>query len=694
MAPIITVTDRNGKEYEFVKADPKSGAIKDVYFSPDRTYVVAFFRKTPDENGRRRLEKIVGEYHDRIFNRIGGEYWSATFCWPKAIVDYNEEIPGEDGKESKTLHKVGVVMPCYDKVFYFRSGQEKECKWWGSAKNFNRFVEPDEKGSLKGFIMACLEVSRAIRRLHMAGLAHSDLSYKNCLIDPVEGRGCVIDVDGLVVPNLFHPDVLGTRDFMAPEVVATKDLPKNERVLPDSQTDLHSLAVLIYLCLLHRHPLRGSKIFNQEDDKAQEKMEMGEGALFIEHPTDASNRRVVARNEELGRPWVDPEQTPYTICGPYLKKLFDRAFIKGLHSRLDRPTAAEWEDALAKTLDLLLPCANPRCVKHQFVFDGQGKPVCPYCGTVYKDVIPVLEYKSSRNGIDYRDEDRKMVCYDGKEIFQWHVDKNLAYNEKITEEQKKRIGYFEKKDDEWLLHNEGIENLYDMTNQRSIPCGETVRISESMRLSLFDKQHSYIAQVSLLNTARRGGKGEAGMRLSLDFSEFDASKKHDRIDGALRACQSFRLPIATVGKPYRAVVSFSGLRDAAGRDLAVSVLDFFGFGEFGLVCSVERDDVVISGTPTREYDGRVDLYISGKFRSSFKFEGKTSIPGEFKFSNVHIAKGFSIKTNTDSLNVPSKDIDSPRAVPEPPAPPPILDEGFGNSDGNDETSLGDDRSAY
>jgi tRNA A-37 threonylcarbamoyl transferase component Bud32 len=28
-------------------------------------------------------------------------------------------------------------------------------------------------------------IARAVRRMHAAGLAHSDLSYKNILIDPV-----------------------------------------------------------------------------------------------------------------------------------------------------------------------------------------------------------------------------------------------------------------------------------------------------------------------------------------------------------------------------------------------------------------------------------------------------------------------------------------------------------------------------
>jgi serine/threonine protein kinase len=39
--------------------------------------------------------------------------------------------------------------------------------------------------------------------LHSAGLAHSDLSYANVLIDPATGSANIIDIDGLVVPGKF-----------------------------------------------------------------------------------------------------------------------------------------------------------------------------------------------------------------------------------------------------------------------------------------------------------------------------------------------------------------------------------------------------------------------------------------------------------------------------------------------------------
>jgi hypothetical protein len=73
------------------------------------------------------------------------------------------------------------------------------------------------------------------------------------LINPL----VLIDLDGLVVPNLFPAEVIGTPGFIAPEVLSTKHLNKADpnRKLPNRLTDLHALPILIYMLLLHRHPL-------------------------------------------------------------------------------------------------------------------------------------------------------------------------------------------------------------------------------------------------------------------------------------------------------------------------------------------------------------------------------------------------------------------------------------------------------
>lgn len=103
-----------------------------------------------------------------------------------------------------------------------------------------------------------------------------------------------------------------------------------------------------------------------------------EKALFIEHPSDKSNRPKMNQVSKWDQYWADVDKLPYTITGPYLSKLFDRAFIDGLHNPMARPTAEEWETAILKTSDLIQPFSNPSCDQKWFVFDNTSSPRCPF----------------------------------------------------------------------------------------------------------------------------------------------------------------------------------------------------------------------------------------------------------------------------------------------------------------------------
>ncbi|MDE6769119.1 MAG: kinase, partial [Muribaculaceae bacterium] len=62
MAKTIKLTATDGTPVEFVDEVIGSGAMKDVYFSPDKSYVVGFFRQPQDANAKDRLQNIVGKY--------------------------------------------------------------------------------------------------------------------------------------------------------------------------------------------------------------------------------------------------------------------------------------------------------------------------------------------------------------------------------------------------------------------------------------------------------------------------------------------------------------------------------------------------------------------------------------------------------------------------------------------------------
>ena len=480
MAQTIKLNANDGSQVEFVDEIIGSGAMKDVYFSPDKSYVVAFFREKQDANAKARLEDITGRYREKIFNQVGGKYWEDLFCWPTKMVEWNG--------------KLGIVCPSYQAKFFFSGGkfkgQEKQGKWFASAKLMNKFVEPDQKGNFLTRVHMCIKIARAVRRMHAAGLAHSDLSYKNVLVDPISGSAAIIDLDGLVVPGKYPPDVMGTPDFVAPEVLETKGLPLRDsnRKHPDIKTDRHALAVLIYMYLLNRHPLRGGRVCDLDPAKDEE-LSMGAKALFIEHPTDKSNRPKVNQMNPSELPQGDVTKRPYALCGPYLKALFDKAFIDGLHDPMKRPSADEWESALVRTTDLIIPCSNPNCEHKWFVFDNSTKPKCPFCGQEFHGYLPVLNLYYSHKQGQFHQENYRLMVYDKQSLYMWHVNRYVTPNEKINDADKRPVGDFHFHNGKWILINRKLNNMWDVSeqdNHKQIAIGSFVELTEGKKI-LLDK---------------------------------------------------------------------------------------------------------------------------------------------------------------------------------------------------------------
>ncbi|MGP1460840.1 MAG: helix-hairpin-helix domain-containing protein [Bacteroides sp.] len=482
---VVELVAVDGTPIEYIDEVIGSGGSKDVYYSPDKSYVVAFFRKTPDANTQARLENIVSRYRKSIFEQEFGDYWRRFFCWPTNIV-YHEG-------------RLGVVSPTYDADFFFKvgskendrsrlRGKEKNGKWFASAKHQNTILARAERGDWYNYFQVCLCISRAVRRLHAAGLAHSDLSFNNVLVAPTAGRACIIDIDGLVVPGKFFPEVIGTKEFIAPEVYQTKNLPKDDprRSLPNIRTDRFALAVLVYFYLLNRDPFDGQKVFDIDDDERDEMLRRGEKALFVENPHDISNAVRVSDLDEKQLPQGDPAQRPYTLCGPYLKKLFDRAFITGLHQPDLRPTAQEWEDEIVKTVDLLHPCPNLDCSHKWFVLDDIERRVCPFCGEKVRGAIPVLDLYYLHSNGEYMSEEHWVVLYDGRPLYPWHLQHNIAPNERLPLSERKRVAFFRKQGEKWLLVNERIAELWDLSAGKPISVGAVVELYHGQRLLFSD----------------------------------------------------------------------------------------------------------------------------------------------------------------------------------------------------------------
>lgn len=487
--------------YEYVDdGSPKQGGVKDVYFSPDRKYVVAFFRETLDFNQKDRIKRIVTTYLDRIKTGNAPDYYlNDIFRWPYDAVEKNG--------------KTGVIVPIYHSKFFFKKGYknddtikggEKVGKWFTTPSfrndSYPLSLDKSELGDWLSYFQIAINISRGVKKMHQMGLAHSDLSYNNILVDPVTKSATIIDLDGLVVPGLFPPEVIGTADFIAPEVLKTKHLGIKDpnRVLPNQKTDLHALAVLIYMYLFRRHPLRGGKIWDLDSEK-DELLAMGEKAIFVEHPTDNTNQVKEDGLKKWNAFWGNPKKIPYTTAGPYLSELFKRAFIDGLHNPILRPIANEWEIALLKTVDLIQPCSNPNCNEKWYVFDNSAKPKCPFCGTLHKGSLPVADLYYNAGGGKFKPENHRLMVYHEQYLFKWHSSKNIIRNENLTDNDRKPVGYFTFYQNKWVLVNQGLSSMKDLTENKEIPIGQMVELKDKKQIMLSNEDGGRLLYITLIN---------------------------------------------------------------------------------------------------------------------------------------------------------------------------------------------------
>lgn len=472
---ISTAMLQNGQTIQYVETtDPAEGGMKTVYFTPDKCSAIAFFKDpkaSDDPNRLRRLEAVLGKYNPT--KQENGEYWKKLFCWPTAIV---------------IKPRLGVVVPHFSTLpgsYFFASGpnqgREKKGRWFTSEKLRNKMLAtaPSELGDWKNYLAICVLLARAVRRLNVAGLAHSDLSENNILIDPTSGRCVVIDIDSLVVQGLFPPDVIGTKRYIAPEVLGTQHLPLKDRNHPNVRTDLHALPVLLYEYLLFRHPFIGPKIYPGVDGCEQEFLELGSKALFVEHPNDYSNRpdKLVSVVDDLG---------------PKIKELFEKAFISGLKNPSDRPSAGQWEKILVKAWDCLHPCKNPKCWHKWFILHGPSTKQCPNCQSKLAAPVPVLKLsKKTKNGWV---EDGLLVVFDNKELFDYHAFDNRLPGENA--DRSTPLGRFKFEKGKWYLVNDNLVSLISPNGNPVAPgMGQGIELKDKIKFTLANEQNGRMAEV-------------------------------------------------------------------------------------------------------------------------------------------------------------------------------------------------------
>lgn len=231
---------------------------------------------------------------------------------------------------------------------------------------FTKFIKAKERfSSTKAVINAAIQVVEAFQALHRTGKSYQDLSPGNFFIDKDTGDVLICDNDN-VAPYGENLGVGGTPGYMAPEVILGK-------VKPNVDTDLFSLAVILFELFFLSHPLEGANSCRHPCLTSQiEKEIYAEHPIFVCSKEDTSNAPVRGTCSNLVRLWpMYPES--------FHNKFREAFSYEALHSGQRRLSEKEWKDTLYSLIDSSVSC--PKCGELNFSEMAQNGVIqCVGCG--------------------------------------------------------------------------------------------------------------------------------------------------------------------------------------------------------------------------------------------------------------------------------------------------------------------------
>lgn len=268
---------------------------------------------------------------------------SADFLWPLLVL----EAPDWPG--------FGYLMP-------LREGRFK-----GLVDLMKGRVDP----GFRTLAQAGQHLATAFLALHAQGLCYRDIAFGNVFFDPATGEIQVCDNDNVGVDGQGTATVLGTPRFIAPEVV-------RGAALPNTQTDLFSLAVLLFYLLHIHHPLEGAReaAIRCFDLPAMNRL-YGASPLFIFDPHDPANRPVPGLH--------DNALTYWPLYPEFLREAFLRAFTLGLWDPYARVRESEWRTLLARLADAICYCA--RCGAENIAHAATAAPTPARCWSCQQALV-------------------------------------------------------------------------------------------------------------------------------------------------------------------------------------------------------------------------------------------------------------------------------------------------------------------
>jgi serine/threonine protein kinase len=136
-------------------------------------------------------------------------------------------------------------------------------------------------------INSALNIANGFRSLHRKGLSYQDLNDGNFFINVRTGEALICDNDNVTPDGQKNPGNIGGKPgYMAPEIVRGESD-------PNSLTDYHSLAVVLFKLFIRHDPLMGEEYVKSVCITEKREYELyGENPIFIFDPNNEKNRPV------------------------------------------------------------------------------------------------------------------------------------------------------------------------------------------------------------------------------------------------------------------------------------------------------------------------------------------------------------------------------------------------------------------
>ena len=316
-----TVGTKNTHGGEIVIVDKlldDRGGQSDIYQITwnEKTYALKWYNRS--------LEDAVGSnQYKAILAYSALNLDTEYYTFPLAIVSENEN------PESGALF--GYIMNLIPDGFYemhdylLADGDPRQIKF----KSFH------------AMIYAGMNIVSAVHQIHHIGCCCGNLGPGNVVINPSSVNFRMIDCEIIASTDIRYP-LLGTRGYMAPEIVRS-----NFRQKPTIQTDLFSLAIILFRLFYIDHPMEGRMW-----DRYPLLTDAVEDELYSIHPVyNMSTKTDINRPNDI---WAPNVMSRMTLLPDILREGFENTFVNGIDHVMGRTPDRKWLQILSVARDQLV----------------------------------------------------------------------------------------------------------------------------------------------------------------------------------------------------------------------------------------------------------------------------------------------------------------------------------------------------